>query len=116
MNIDYKLPSDLLHILQHSLGVDGYGIGRSYRNRFVTGPGGDDFSKCGLLVEMGYMEDRGPQEIAGGMHCFVVTPLGESAMRENSPRPPKLTKSKQNYQAFLKADCGMTFKQWISRK
>jgi hypothetical protein len=35
-------------------------------------------------------------------------------MKEHSPKPPKLSRSQIRYREFLNADCGMTFKEWIT--
>jgi len=106
---------DLLHILQHSLGADRYGRGTQYRNRFVTGPGSDDFAKCNELTQLGFMFDHGPQPMTGGMHCFTVTETGKSEMREHSPQPPKLSRSQQRYQQFLEGGGFMKFGEWLRR-
>lgn len=102
-----------LHILQHSIGVDKYGQGPHYRNHFVTGPGGQDFDHCQQLAAKGLMADRGPRESYGGMHLFIVTQEGKEAMTYNSPAPPTISRSKQNYQNFLRSDTGLTFIQWL---
>lgn len=114
-----------LHILQHSLGCDEFGRSKSrgadegdgcmgyYRNRFVTDCACDDGKACLELVALGYMHDHGPQAIAGGMHCFTVTKAGEQAMREASPQPPKVSRSRRRYLAFLAADGTMSFGQWL---
>ncbi len=107
---------ELLHILQHSLGVDKHGQGRRYRNGFVTGPGGNDFNYCQELVAMEMMKDHGPQNISGGMHCFTVTEIGITAMCFHSPPPPKLSRSKERYKAFLISGSGMKFGEWIKRR
>lgn len=104
---------ELLHILQHSLGVDQYGLGRQYRNNFVTGPSTTDFPKCMELVGLGLMKDDGPQRMAGGDHCFTVTEAGRIAMQVSSPKPPKLSASQKRYRRFLKSDSGMSFKEWL---
>ena len=108
-----KVRSNLLHILQHSLGVDQYGRGNQYRNYFVTGEGSTDFPLCSELVAMGLMQDRGTQSMCGGDHVFHVTEAGKAAVREFSPAPPKLNRAQRRYQAFLRADCGMTFGQYL---
>lgn len=90
-----------LHILQHSLGVDHYGQGEQYRNHFATGPGGKDFDACQALAGMGLMIDHGPRAVSGEMHVFTVTPSGVDAVAIESPRPPKVSRSKQRYQRFL---------------
>ncbi|MCW1922698.1 hypothetical protein OKA05_09045 [Luteolibacter arcticus] len=110
------LTSDLLHILQHSLGVDRYGQGEQYRNSFCTGPGSKDFEKCRALCDASLMIDSGPQPIAGGMHYFRVTPAGIDAVALQSPAPPKLTRSKQRYRDYLRADSSLTFAEWLGIK
>lgn len=102
-----------LHILQHSLGADRYSRGTLYRNKFVTGPGGDDFAECRALTAAGLMKDYGPQEMMGGMHYFKVTELGITAMREASPKPPRLTRAQQRYRDFLDEDSSMDFGEWL---
>lgn len=69
-----------LHVLQHSLGVDRFGLGNQYRNRFVTDLKGPDGRLCLSLCKLGLMMDCGPQRLCGGMHCFVVTEAGKAAM------------------------------------
>lgn len=106
-----------LHIIQHSLGVDQYGRGSQYRNRFVTGPGTSDWTSCKALVEIGFMNDRGGHELYGdGAHCFCVTEAGKKAMAELSPKPPALTRSQKRYRAFLNADCGISFREWLNTR
>jgi hypothetical protein len=104
-----------LHILQHSLGLDQYGQGSFYRNRFVTGAGSTDWPICRSLVAIGLMDDMGPQTIAGGDHCFMVTNMGVQSVTHESPKPPKLSRSALRYREFLAADSGMTFKQWLTK-
>jgi hypothetical protein len=110
------LTPQLLHILQHSLGVDEYGQGPQYRNHFVTEPKGKDGQWCLELVEMGYMKDHGAQRIAGNMHCYTVTPEGVDAVALQSPvRPPKpkLTRSQQNYQRYLDCETSDSFAEFM---
>lgn len=106
-----------LHILQHSLGVGEFGDKPSYRNHFVTGKGGSDHSLCLELVEQGLMKNHPMNKaLTGGDDCFVVTPKGIDYVALNSPqRPPepKLTRSQKNYQDFLDADCGFSFREWM---
>ncbi|NOQ50935.1 MAG: hypothetical protein GQ578_01780 [Desulfuromonadaceae bacterium] len=91
----------LLHILQHSLGVDMYGQGEQYRNHFAAYPGGKDFESCSRLAEMGLMRDMGTRSFTGDMHCFIVAPEGIDAIAQHSPSPPKLTRGQQRYQRYL---------------
>lgn len=112
------MEKELLHILQHSLGVDQYGQGEQYRNHFATGPGGKDFLKCQQLTELGFMKDLGKRKLWGDMHCFVVTPKGADAVAAESPPPPKISRSKARYKRFLEYgdmfDSFIDFCRWDS--
>jgi len=99
---------DQLHILQHSLGVDQYGVGQMYRNHYC---GGEE--QCRPLVTLGFMTEHRPSELTGGSPWFRVTKAGIHAMSAESPKPPKLSRSQQRYRAFLKADTGRSFIEWI---
>lgn len=107
---------ELLHILQHSLGVDQYGQGQQYRNHFVTGNDSDDFPLCAELVRRGLMDYHGPRQIVGGMRLFTVNEAGRKAMAECSPKPPKISRGRQRYHDFLRADCGMKFIEWLKAR
>ncbi len=99
-----------LHILQHSLGVDQYGRGKMYRNHFCAG--GDDERICRELIALGYMQQHRTTQLFPDFNCSV-TESGKRAMLANSPAPPKLTRSQQRYRRFLKADCGLSFREWL---
>jgi hypothetical protein len=86
---------ELLHILQHSLGVDQYGQGQQYRNHYAIGQECDTFSLCVELAGMGFMEDTGKVAMWGGLHGFIVTDAGRRAMSEASPLPAKLSRSQK---------------------
>lgn len=112
-----------LHILQHSLGCDEYGladIGRDendgcfgyYRNRYVSDPTPDLLA----LVEAGLMRDHGAHKLAGGMHYYRVTEQGLFAMRRESPTAPKVSRARKRYLAFLDADLGCTFGEYLKNK
>jgi hypothetical protein len=105
-----------LHILQHAQGLDQYGQGTFYRNRFVTGPDGDDYVHCRELVEQGFMVEHPPRALFGGMSCFCVTDAGREATVEHSLPPPKRTRSQRRYQQYLDQDCGLSFGEWLKRK
>ncbi|TDX72629.1 hypothetical protein EDE05_12850 [Neorhizobium sp. R1-B] len=102
-----------LHILQHSLGLDQYGRGTFYRNRFVTGEGSIDHPICMELVALGYMKRFQAVELFGGSDAFTVTEEGKRAAVAESPAPPKLSRSKQRYIDFLAYDGSMTFMEYI---
>lgn len=82
------MEQQLLHILQHSLGLDKYGQGRQYRNNFVAG--GDDVEKCRKLVDMEYMKEHPARELSGEGPVFTVTKEGINAVGKESPKPPKI--------------------------
>ncbi|MET3652510.1 hypothetical protein [Dyella japonica] len=108
--------ADLLQILQHSLGVDQFGRGSQYRNHFVTGEGSQDHRACMELVAKGLMTRRLGNALSGGDDVFFVTATGIDYVAVNSPAPPptpKLTRSQKRYQAFLRADTGLSFAEWI---
>lgn len=104
-----------LHILQHSLGCDDYGQteyrGREtyYRNRYICDPEPALIELCNL----GLMEDHGAYEIVGGMHCYCVTPAGIAVMKAESPAPPKVSRSRQRYRDYLRADSSWSFGEWL---
>ncbi len=105
-----------LHILQHSLGLDHYGRGNSYRNHFVTGEGSKDHLDCMALVAVGYMTRRAGSVLSGDADVFIVTELGRDAVRNHSPKPPKLTRSQQRYEDFLRYDGSMSFIEYLRWK
>lgn len=114
-----------LHILQHALGVNQYGQSTHrpnsddwhgcYRNRYVAGPGHHSWENLKQLTRQGFMHDHGFQELASGDHCFSVTEAGYRAMRCFSPQPPKVTRARRRWQAFLiiKEVWGFTFPQYL---
>lgn len=102
-----------LHILQHSLGVDQYGRGDMYRRHYVVGPGCDGYEACKALVDDGLMTERPASALSGGSSVFLVTEAGKRYVIEHSPPPPKLTRSQKRYRAWLQADCGISFGDWL---
>lgn len=115
------MPADLLHVLQHALGRDEYGQrprGRTddYRNHYCAGEGHHSFDVCRAAVAQGLMTERAPCEISGGDFIFVVTEAGKAWVDATSPRPPKVSRSKARYLAYLRsadADVGVTFGKWL---
>ncbi|EKT4091512.1 hypothetical protein QEG23_000997 [Stenotrophomonas maltophilia] len=107
------LPDAELQILRHALGVGEGGLERSYRNHFVTGEGGADHRHCAALVECGFMVRRAGNAITGGDDLFTVTAAGRAAVQEHILQPPKLTRSQQRYQQFLRYDGGVTFGEYL---
>lgn len=120
---------DLLHILQHSLGLDQHGRppkgyrGNSdddfpgcYRNRFITGADSPDGLKCQELVRQGFMVDHGPQSAMGGMNGYSVNQAGFEAVKRHSPSAPRISRGKARWRAFrrLREVCpGLTFPAFL---
>lgn len=105
-----------LHILQHSLGLDQYGRGTMYRDHFVTGEGSVDHPACVELTALGFMTRRAAVQMYGGDDIFRVTEAGKLAAIENSPPPPKLSRSKQRYADWIEADSCLSFGDWLKWK
>lgn len=101
-----------LEILQHSLGVDRYGQGEMYRNCFCAGSG--DEPVCRELIALGYMQQHRTTEVFPYFNCSV-TEAGKRAVREQSPKPPKLTRSQKRYREYLDwTDAwGGTFREFL---
>lgn len=91
----------LLHVLQHSLGVDEFGRGDQYRNRFVTGEGSTDHPTCLEAVDRGLMDRHAGNTLTGDMDLFVVTDQGRNFVAQHSPRPDRKQKARDRYSRFL---------------
>lgn len=103
-----------LEILQHALGVDQYGRGDMYRNHFCAG--GEDEDVCRELVGMGLMRVWHPNASPLPYYNCTVTEEGKRVVREQSPKPPKLTPSQRRYRHWLDvADCfpDWSFGDWL---
>lgn len=108
----------LLHVLQHALGRDEFGQrmpGRTddYRNHFCTSPGCDTWDLCEQAFATGLMTKRNPTPISGGDHVFSVTREGAAYIEEHSPKPPKVSRSRARYLAFLRLDCDISFGEFL---
>jgi hypothetical protein len=111
-----------LEIIQHALGCNEFGKTSHpnvpghpdyfpyHRNHFCAGV--RDEADCRALVEMGFMQQHRTTEWLPYFNCSV-TQAGMTAMREESKPEPKLTRSQQRYRAFLDADSGETFIDWL---
>jgi len=107
----------LLHILQHSLGLDAHGLYKGeregYRNYFATGPSCDNYAQCRELADAGLMVEHAPRGELCPYSTFVVTDAGRDAVREHSPPAPKLTRAQKRYRRFVAHDCGLSFREWL---
>lgn len=104
-----------LEILQHALGVDQYGrIPEGFsgytRNHFCAGV--SDEPDCRELVSRGLMQRHVTTEPFPYYNCSV-TDAGKKVVREESPKPPKLSRSQQRYRRFLRADLGCSFREFM---
>lgn len=98
-----------LEIIQHALGADQYGRRSGDRNHFCAG--GDDVETCAELVALGFAR----QFERSWLPYFnvTITEAGKQAMREQSPKPPKLTRAQKRYERFLRHDSGLSFGEWL---
>jgi hypothetical protein len=104
------MTADQLHILQHALGVDKFGLGEQFRNHYVGGA-----EKCRPLVAMGLMLEMKPRSISGGDPWFIVTPEGKKAVKDESPKPKRMTRSQQRFSDYRDFDDAYhcTFKEFL---
>lgn len=89
-----------LSILQNALGLDKYGRGSKYRNRFIAGQGHSDLETIEKLVSKGLMKEdewyRDKNIIGGqGSRFFYVTDKGEDYIVQNRSEPPKVSKPRK---------------------
>jgi hypothetical protein len=103
----------ILSVLQHALGVDQFGSGVQYRNHFVSGTGHDSYDACCAAVDQGLMTRRESQMLGDNGSYFHATDAGKRWMVDNSPHPPKLTRSQRRYQRYIDADSSMSFHKWL---
>jgi len=91
----------LLHILQHSLGVDQFGRGNQYRNHFVTGEDSTDHPTCMEATDGGLMTRHAGNTLTGDMDLFRITEAGKRYVAVNSPKPDRKQKNRDRYSRFL---------------
>lgn len=95
--------------LLHTLGL-GRRNGDAWRNHFIGST-----PEIVELVAAGLMEkvnDGSP--LSGGDPVFRATAAGKARAREIRAREyPKLSRSKARYQAWLDADSGLKFGEWL---
>lgn len=100
--------SEQLDVLQHACGLDPFGRGTWYRNYYVG-----ESATCRALVADGLMMEGRTSDLTGGDPVFHVTEAGKAWIRANSPEPPRLTRSQQRYRTFLRADPGVSFREFM---
>ena len=100
--------------LLHALGLDKLHP-EPWRNHFVAGEGHHDLPAIERLVAEGLMERaRTPGFLAPGDMVFRATARGENVARvENRRLHPPPSRSERRYDAWLRADIGVTFGEWL---
>lgn len=106
---------DQFRVLCHALGLDEAGRGVAYRSHFVTDPGSVDWDACDSLAALGLMSKRQPTALTGGGHLFIVTDAGRDAVRRHAASLPRLSRGRIRYLAWLDADNGIPFGEWLRR-
>jgi hypothetical protein len=114
--------STILHILQHALGRDEYGIQRKnsgvdYRNHYCASEGGESIKLCREAVVQDLMVERKGSDITGGDSVFIVTDKGKEYVKTNSKPEPKLTAGQIRYRKWLDITdaTGEKFGAWLKR-
>jgi hypothetical protein len=103
-----------LGLMRHALGISE-DTRTSYRNYFAASPNCDDHAEWLTMVENGYATNHGPKPHYADLVFFSVTEKGEILARRFAPRP-KLTKSQARYRAYLDADMGCSFREYLMLK
>jgi len=105
-----KLTKDELSVLQHTLGLNQHGRRKQDRNHFVG-----DSPVLRKLAADGLMEvhPHSGSELSGGSPAYFATVEGRLAAIDQSPAPPKLTRSQKRYRRFLASDIGISFGEWL---
>ena len=99
-------------LLHHSLGIDERNK-RAYRNYFATSSNTTDYPDLMLLVDAGLMEKKSSPSWSGSDLTFYVTEAGTTKAFETLPEPPKLSRGKRRYQAYLALDICESFGDFL---
>ena len=110
-----ELPTHDLELLRHALGYDGdvsprHSEGR--RNSFCAGVGSVDHRACERLSAAGLMAP-GRFINEGRDRYYHATEAGRAAVEARRPAAPTLTRAQKRYRAWLAADCGLRFGEWL---
>ena len=102
---------------KEELDIIEHATGRNYsprheRNYFLAGKDSKDLALCRSLTERGFMQ--GGQEIGWCENdsYFTVTEAGKREFLRLRP-PPKMTRSQQRYEQYLREDSCMKFGEWL---
>lgn len=78
-----------IELARHALGL-GNGRKVSYRNHYVTGPGGDDYDNWQAMVSAGLARRRDGNQLSGGDDVFWLTETGaRGALKPREKLDPK---------------------------
>lgn len=108
--------TELLQILQHTIGVDKYNYPKEKRNFFGTSPGSRDHGICIELVNAGLMRNNGSSQVFGDEVFFSVTPKGIDTVAiesEQPPEPVKMTAAQRRYKEYVRGGGGWSFCEWL---
>ncbi|MCE6958777.1 hypothetical protein LAZ40_06910 [Cereibacter sphaeroides] len=120
LGLMHGLEESQVDVLMHTLGLSRGSLDSS-RNHYVAG--GKDLATCRALVEAGLMEERPASDLSGGDPVFLASSLGRVKAKRMAldmlgmdwdGKP--MTASQKRYLAYLDADTGETFGQWLDRK
>ena len=119
LGLMHGLEASQVDVLMHTLGYSR-GNPESSRNHYVAG--GEDVAICRSLVELGLMEERPACDLSGGDPVFLASSLGRVKakrmaldMLDMDWDGKPMTASRKRYLAFLEADTGESFRQWLGR-
>ena len=110
-----ELPPHDLEVLRHALGFDSDGSPRpeaGRRSSFCAGVGTTDHRACERLSAAGLMTP-GRSINEGSDRYFHATEAGRAAVEARRPPAPQLTRAQKRYRAWLAADCGLSFGEWL---
>ena len=110
-----NLSKEELHILQHTLGLDEYGEGNRYRNYYAIYPESSSRVIIDGLVQRGLMAGYMESDFSELLY-YHVTDRGEESIALNSPVRPKISRSKQRYQDYLKSEVDESFGWWLKNR
>lgn len=107
-----------VEVLQHALGLSQEAPGvdplaRPMTRNYFCAHGGDrDAAVCEALADAGLFV-RGGFCNEGADRFYHATDAGRAAALAALPPPPRLTRSQRRYRAFLRADSGLSFGEWL---
>ena len=111
-----------IDVLFHAMGYGPHGQVRERgRNHYVAG--GDDEVACRALAERGLMRFFRQDALTGGDPAFIVTTQGQQVVDDLAAEisdlvaanTPKMTRSQERYDRYLRQDPDLSFGEWLKR-